>query len=194
MTAADVIGKLTAPLKRKIQAMMARALVTAVTDTGFLQRVQVKGFAGQERDAIEKFQSYGFTSNPQDGAEGLLLALGGDPAHSVLILVDDGRYRLKGLARGEVAAYTDEGAYFWFKRSMKIECRSNTFKFQGASHELMDQLVQLADQVDSIANFLSTTTTNTMFGPMKLNNFADFATIKTAVDGIVTALTGLKGS
>lgn len=51
------------------------------------------------------------------------------------------------------------------------------FKVTNNTEELLDLLVQLAD-------VLSTTTTNTIFGPMKLNDFATIAQLKTKIESL----------
>ena len=49
------------------------------------------------------------------------------------------------------------------------------YKIENNSNELIDLLSQVVD-------LLSTTTTNTLFGPMMLNDFAEFASLKTKID------------
>lgn len=51
----------------------------------------------------------GFTSAAQNGAEAVVLFPGGGRSHGVAVVVADRRFRLKGLARGEVALYDDQG-------------------------------------------------------------------------------------
>ena len=53
-------------------------------------------------------QNYGLTSHPPKGAEALLVALGGQRQHAVVIAVEDRRYRVTDLGEGEVALYTME--------------------------------------------------------------------------------------
>ncbi|HAX1879240.1 TPA: phage baseplate assembly protein, partial [Escherichia coli] len=60
---------------------------------------------------------YGFTSAAQDGAEGVALFPAGDRSHGVVVVVADRRYRLKGLKRGEVALYDDQGQSVVLTRS-----------------------------------------------------------------------------
>ena len=68
------------------------------------------------------------------------------------------------------------------------------FKIQKVGgEELFDLVIQLTEQVRLMAEKLSTDTTNTMLGPMKLNFFADYAAVMTAVNTIKTKVTGLKG-
>jgi phage gp45-like len=61
------------------------------------------------KENVEHLEPYGFTSAAQDGAEAVMLFPGGDRSHGVAVVVADRRYRLKGLVRGEVAIYDDQG-------------------------------------------------------------------------------------
>jgi phage baseplate assembly protein V len=93
----------------RLRGMVARAVIRLVNDEVGLQAVQVSTTADNEPDDVERLQSYGFTSVPFAGAEGIALAVGGSQAHMIVINVDDRRYRIKGLQTGEVAIYDDLG-------------------------------------------------------------------------------------
>lgn len=108
MDIVSIIDKLMAPLRRRVRLMVSRAVLTAVNDAGGIQGVQVKLLEGEVRDGVERFQNYGFTGSPLPGAEGVMVCVGGDRDHGIVIAMDDRRYRIKGLQPGEVAVYTDE--------------------------------------------------------------------------------------
>lgn len=93
----------------RVRGMVSRALISLVNDAAKLQALQVTLLAGQTPDDVEHFQHYGFTSVPHAGAEGIALAIGGSTGHTVVINVDDRRYRVKSLQGGEVAVYDDLG-------------------------------------------------------------------------------------
>lgn len=93
----------------RVRGMIARAVLNLVNDATKLQAVQVTLLADQVPDDVEHFQHYGFTSVPHAGAEGIALAIGGSTGNTVVINVDDRRYRLKALPDGEVALYDDLG-------------------------------------------------------------------------------------
>jgi len=102
-------NKLSAPLKRRIYLTVRRATITLVNDALKMQGLQLTGLEGETLDKVERIQEYGLTSNPHPNAEAVVLALSGNTSHSVVIAVDDRRYRLKGLKKGEVALYDDLG-------------------------------------------------------------------------------------
>lgn len=104
-----VIQKMLGPLQRRVALMVNRAVITMVNDSLKMQAVQVNLMAGVTRDGVERFQEYGFTSSPHPGAEGVMVSVGGNQDHGIVIVVDDRRCRLVGLAEGEVALYDDLG-------------------------------------------------------------------------------------
>lgn len=114
------------PWKRRIMSMVRRLTVAGSTDTFGLMQLQIETLKDVTQDNVERVQNYGFTSRPKVGAEGVVLYLGGNSDHGVVIAVDDARYRLKALAEGEVALYTDEGDKIHFKRGNKIEITTHT--------------------------------------------------------------------
>ena len=122
-------NRLIEPFRRRLLLMVGRAVVLLINDKPKLQELQLGALASETLDGVERFQEYGFTSHPHKDAEAILLALGGMRSHSVVIAVDDRRYRLTELERGEVALYTDEddadGKHrIHLKRGKKIEMYS----------------------------------------------------------------------
>lgn len=120
----DQLEKFIAPLKRRVLQTVARALIKTIADDKGLQKLQVELLADEVHSNVDRVQEYGFTSAPLPGAEGVFVAVGGSREHGVIIAIDDRRYRLKNLAPGEVALYTDEGDKIHFKRGKKIEINS----------------------------------------------------------------------
>jgi len=102
------ISKLIKPLRQRVALTVGRCIIAATNDDPKFQELQIKTLADEVLDQIERIQNYGITSRPLDGAEGVTLSLGGYRSHTVVIAVDDRRYRVKGLKKGEVCIYTDE--------------------------------------------------------------------------------------
>lgn len=96
-------------LADRVRGMVSRAVVSLVNDAFKMQALQVTLQAGQSPDDAEHFQTYGLTSVPFAGAEGIALAVGGSAGHIAVICVDDRRYRVKSLQKGEVCLYDDQG-------------------------------------------------------------------------------------
>lgn len=122
----SALSRMLAPLARRVRLMVSRGVVAVVNDALKLQGVQIQLLAGETSGSLERFQEYGFTSVPHAGAEAVVVFAGGARSHGLAIAVDDRRYRLKGLAAGEVALYTDEGDQIHFKRGRTIEVVAGT--------------------------------------------------------------------
>ncbi len=94
---------------RRLQGLVARGVVTLVNSALKMQLVQLQALGGNPLDGVEHFEPYGFTANPLPGAEGIVLNVGAHAGNAVVVCVADRRYRLSGLASGEVAVYDDQG-------------------------------------------------------------------------------------
>lgn len=110
------VGWPMSALLNRLRNMAARAVVSLVNDAARMQLLQIELLADETQDGVERFQDYGLTSVPHAGAEGLVLCVGGLRSHAIVIRVDDRRYRLAGLAEGEVALYDDLGQKVHLKR------------------------------------------------------------------------------
>lgn len=116
---------LTRGVLNRLQTLLGVGLVRLINNSGAVQKLQVR--VGPEvLDDIAFFESYGFTFAPHDDAECLVASLGGKRDRSVVIKVGDRRYRLKGLKKGEVALYTDEGDSIVLKRGREIAVTAGT--------------------------------------------------------------------
>lgn len=86
--------------------MITRVVLNAIDDSNGIQLVKVKGRADEILDKVERIQQFGFTSVPEIGAEGVLVFIGGNADHAILVSVDDRRVRPKNLGAGDAAMYT----------------------------------------------------------------------------------------
>ncbi|MDD0853000.1 phage baseplate assembly protein V [Halobacteriovorax sp. GB3] len=109
---------------RRLLSMISRSKVNLVDDSTPIQNLQLSLLKGETKSKIERIQNYGFTSVPLEGADAICVSIGGNRDNSIVIAVDDKRYRLKTLKDGEVAIYTDEGDYIHFQRENKIEIKT----------------------------------------------------------------------
>lgn len=140
--------------------LLARGTVVLANSANKLQSLQMRLTAGEVNDDMEHFEPYGFTSNPLAGAEGIATFLGGDRSHAVVLVVADRRYRLKALAAGEVAIYTDEGDKIHFKRGRVIDIDTATLNIRASSGVNIDtptltQSGKIVSQGDQIAAGIS---------------------------------------
>jgi phage gp45-like len=111
------LNRFIAPLRSRVANMLARAVVALVDDEKQMQLLQLSVLEGETREDVERVQNYGFTSVPLEGAEAVVLFVGGNRDHGLAVAVDDRRYRLRGLEGGEVAMFDHQGT--------KIVCKAN---------------------------------------------------------------------
>lgn len=102
------VERLVWPLRRRVMLMVGRAVLALVDDDPQLQVLQVRALRGETIDRAERFQQYGFTGVPEEGAEVVVVCPGGIRQHPLVIAVDDRRHRPTGLRKGEVCVYTRE--------------------------------------------------------------------------------------
>lgn len=122
----SAIIKIIDPIKRRALMTVGRAVILAVQDDKKMQLVQASLLADETKDDMERFQNYGFTSNPLPGCEGVGVFIGGEREHGIMISVDDRRYRLKSLGAGQVAMYDAFGSKMTFKNDGNIEIECTT--------------------------------------------------------------------
>lgn len=126
MNIPDLIRRMLEPLRNRVMLMVSRAVVQIVKDSGGIQTMQISLLKDEIKSEVERLQNYGFTSNPQPGAEAGVVFIGGDRDRGLIFAVDDRRYRFKNLAAGEVAMYDDLGQYVHFKKPGDIEVSATT--------------------------------------------------------------------
>lgn len=108
-----------------LRNLIGRALLALVDDARKMQEVQVELLDGESRAVAERFQDYGFTSVPEEGAEAIALAVGGSRSHMVVVAVDDRRYRKRDLKPGEVSVYSRFGDYVLLREDGTIEVKAS---------------------------------------------------------------------
>ena len=104
-----VFDNLLSPLKARISLMIRRGAVTLVDDSKPMQLLQVESYANDISDGVERFQPYGFTSNPPGECEVIVASINGNADHEVVVALDDRSHRPSGSQPGEVSVYDDQG-------------------------------------------------------------------------------------
>lgn len=179
----DLITKVTAPLRNRVANMVARAVISAVDDAKKVQLVQLGLLTDETRDDIERFQEYGFTSNPPTGSEAVVVFVGGSREHGLAIGTEDRRYRIRNLTSGEVAVYDKTGSKIVLKANGNIELTpsSGTTALVG----------------DVTVSGTLTATTDVVGGGKSLKNHVHVMTVAQspiAVAGAVGTISGTSGA
>lgn len=122
----NLISNMLKPLRNRVYNLISRAVLEKANDSGNMQIIKVGVLAGENRDDVENFQDYGFTSVAKAGAEVLIVCPQGNREHMIAVKVGDRTVRLKGLATGEVAIYDDLGSKIHLKRGGIIDVVSSS--------------------------------------------------------------------
>lgn len=135
-----IIKRCTQPLSNRIAMLIGRCVLLATNDAQGIQKINSQVLAGEILEDIERFQNYGMTSNPPSNSEGVILFPLGNREHGICVSVDNRQFRLKSLAQGEVAIYTDEGDKIHFKRGNIIEVATETANITATNVNLTGDL------------------------------------------------------
>jgi phage baseplate assembly protein V len=113
-------------LHRRVMNMVARGVIESSNDNSGIQRQDLSLLYEEGKDAVERFQNYGFSSHPKRGSEAITVFFGGGRDHGIILACDDRTFRIRGLGEGEVAIYSDEGDTIILKRNNVMEVTTKT--------------------------------------------------------------------
>lgn len=103
-----------------------------------IQRVQVAGLADETLQDIEQLQQFGFTSHAPANTDVIVIPLGGDTSHGIVIASEHGSFRVKNLQSGEVAVYDESGSSIVLKQGKLIEINCDTLHIKAATQVKID--------------------------------------------------------
>ncbi|MCO6514489.1 MULTISPECIES: phage baseplate assembly protein V [Snodgrassella] len=110
-----------------------RGVLNRVNASEPMQTAQVAGLADETLQDVEHVQQFGFTSNPPPGTEAIIIPLGGTTTHGIVIATENGDYRIKSLAPGEVAIYNQSGASITLKNGKVINIDCNELNINASA-------------------------------------------------------------
>jgi len=105
----NTIRQMMTPLRNRVYGIITRAVIESVKDSEGMQVMKLNMLAGESRTDVERFQNFGFTSNPPDNAEAVVVAVGGNRDHLIVVSVSHRQSRLKGLPKGGSAIHSSDG-------------------------------------------------------------------------------------
>ncbi len=126
MTLADQLRKFVSPLVNRVQNMLGKAVLAAVTDSTGIQILKVSGLDEEVLDGVEHLQPFGFTANcPPEGSSVFLGFIGGNREHPVALVADNGGLRKKDLEPGESAQYSAFGTFIHLDKDGRVHVRGS---------------------------------------------------------------------
>ncbi|NBH76179.1 phage baseplate assembly protein V [Rodentibacter pneumotropicus] len=145
--------RLTQAIQQKTQNVISdirqsfRGVLNLVKSADNIQKVQVSGLADETLQDVELMQHFGFTSVPPANTQAVILPIGGQTSHGIVIATENGAFRIKNLQGGEVAVYDESGSSIVLKNGRLIEIDCDVLKIKAASKvDISSPLVE-TDQV-----------------------------------------------
>ncbi|PZQ44872.1 MAG: hypothetical protein DI551_09225 [Micavibrio aeruginosavorus] len=122
----DGISKYLDPLKRRIYSIASRGTIKGVSDGGGRQYAQVGLLAGESRDNVERIQNFGLSSNPPAGTQAVVICVGGNRDHPIIIATDNQAARIGNLKSGETVIYNAAGDFVKIEIDGKITIKASS--------------------------------------------------------------------
>ena len=141
MSMLNAIQKLMEPLKRRVLLMIGRAIIQTVDDSKGVQTAKISVLADETIDKVERFQQFGITSNPPLNSEAVVLFLGGNREHGIIVGIEDRNTRKKELEPGETAIYTSDGSFIHFKLGGKLLIKNDSNEWVAVKDQYMQALI-----------------------------------------------------
>lgn len=113
------VDRQLAPVRRRLQSMASRGLVTSVSEDTQRQKLQLVLESNESGDNIERFQDYGFSSFPPNNSEAVVMALNGCAAKRVAVAVEKKELRPKG-EQDDVFIYHADGHFIRLTKDRKL--------------------------------------------------------------------------
>ncbi|MGE9986593.1 phage baseplate assembly protein V [Desulfovibrio sp. SGI.169] len=127
----DIAALIDDRIRRALRALRLpfRARLTQLNGAPGLQLAQGQGLAGEQAQAVEVLQQFGFSSGIPEGSQLIVLPLAGRSSANVVIATEHGAYRLK-VGPGEARMYSQEGAYIHLRRGRVIKAECDDFRLR----------------------------------------------------------------
>lgn len=122
---ADTLSSLRAAIAsvlHRVKVGAMRAVVRGSGDGTKAATLDLAVLAKETLSGVERFAHFGLTTRPPDGAEAVVLCLGGSRDKPVVVADEDRRHRPVGaLAKGETCLYAQGGARIFLRANGSVE-------------------------------------------------------------------------
>ncbi|MCE7510252.1 phage baseplate assembly protein V [Alloalcanivorax xenomutans] len=150
-----------------IRRLASAGRLLRVDDSPQVQVVQVELLAGEVRN-LQRLQDYGITSVPLPGAEGVAVSLNGQRGRTVMLKVDDRRYRPVDLEPGDTCLYTHEGTVVHLQKGQRVLVEGATQVTVKSAGIVLDGPVQCT-QTLNVAGLITGQAGLTITGAAQIN-------------------------
>lgn len=127
----------------------ARCDIVQSDDDAAIQNVQVD-IQADETDTYQRYQNYGFNSNPPAGLDAIVSFPNGERLDGIVLGIGDAQYRVKADV-GAVVIYTDEGDEIHLKRGNQIEIKTNSLTINASDNVTVNTGTFTVNASDKVA-------------------------------------------
>jgi len=118
----DLVRRLVEPVLHRVKVLAQRAVVRSSTDTTKAQTLELAVLSRETLREVERFAHFGLTTRPPTGSEVVVLCLGGNRDHPIVVADEDRRARpVATLAEGEVCLYASGPARIFVRADGSVE-------------------------------------------------------------------------
>lgn len=141
-----IIRQVIRPIKNKVLLTIGRGILLAAKDDKEIQQVQITLLADEVKDQVESMGHFGFSSNAPKGSDIVMVSVGGNRDHGIVIATEHRDHRFKGLAEGDCVLYNKNGKYIHLNGD-NIDALVSKIKIQNDSHEMISVLSEFMQAV-----------------------------------------------
>ncbi len=124
MDITEIISRMTSTMRKKIFLLVGRGELKAIDNSKNTAKCQSEFLKDELVSDIDKIEDYGFSSNPESGAQIVAIFLDGNREQGMGIRFHDRRYRPTDLKPGEACMYHKSGSRVLMKADGSIEVDS----------------------------------------------------------------------
>lgn len=145
------VRALLAPVLTRVKVLAQRAVVRSSADGGKALTLDLAVLARETLTGAERFAHFGFTSRPPAGSEVVVLCLGGNRDHPVVVADEDRRSRPTGeLEEGEACLWAVGGARVFVRSDGSVEIAASGTLFVDGDVEVTGNVTASGDLADAI--------------------------------------------
>lgn len=141
-----IIKQVIRPIKNKVLLTIGRGVLLAAKDDKAIQQVQITLLADEVKDQVESMGHFGFSSNAPKGSDVVMVSVGGNRDHGIVVATEHRDHRFKNLDEGDTVLYNKNGKYIHIKGD-NIEALVSKLKIENDSHEMVAVLSEFMQEV-----------------------------------------------
>ncbi len=151
----NLIEQIDQRIRRALRAIRLpfRARLTSLNGAPGVQLAQAEGLSGEQLQAAEVLQHFGFTSGIPGGAQLVALPLAGKTDAVIIIGSEHTAHRIH-VKGGETCVYSAHGSKITLKEGnlVEVDCKDYVLKARTARFEVADSITMQSTTLDATAS------------------------------------------